>query len=364
MTEHRAVRWLTLAALWVFVGFALSTEVYFNTRVMDPGVDFWWVAKGQFQRAVLWAVLVPVVVWLRDAVPLNRGRWITGIGFHVAVSFGLMAAFYLGRMFVAMVSAGQSLEEFWHWAARGFYGRNLIDVVYYWSVIGVSYALRMRERYQRESLRAAQLEAKLVQAELKALKHQLNPHFLFNTMNTIAVLVRDRRNDDAVQLIARLSALLRVSLESNRVHTVTLRQELEFLSRYLEIQKARFGERLRYEAEADPEALEALVPNLFLQPVVENAILHGVAQKAEAGQVKISAHVHNRRLQVEVHDDGPGFDVREAPLAEGVGLTNTRERLEKHYGADYQMVLRSEKGRGVTVSLVLPFTPAVAPAGA
>ncbi|MBI2511392.1 MAG: histidine kinase [Opitutae bacterium] len=364
MTEHRALRWLILAALWLFVGFALSTEVYFNTRVMDPNVAFWSVAQGQFQRAVLWAVLVPVVVWLRDAVPLNRGRWVAGIGFHVAMSLTLMAGFYLVRMFFAMVAAGEPLEGFWRSAGRWFYGRNLIDVVYYWSVIGVTYALRMRERYQRETLRAAQLEAKLVQAELKALKHQLNPHFLFNTMNTIAVLVRERRNDDAVQLIARLSALLRVSLESNRVHTVTLRQELEFLSRYLEIQKARFGERLHYEAEAEPEALGAQVPNLFLQPVVENAILHGVGQKAETGHVAISACVRGRRLHVEVRDDGPGFDVREAPLAEGVGLTNTRERLEKHYGADYQMVLKSEKGHGVTVSLVLPFTPAAAAARA
>jgi two-component system LytT family sensor kinase len=356
MTEHRVVRWLILAALWVFVGFALSTEVYFNTRVLEPNVEFWSVAQGQFQRAVLWAVLVPVVVWLRDGVPLKRGRWVAGIAFHLAMSFVFMASFYLLRVFIAMVSAGQSLEDFWPSAVKGFYGRNLIDVVYYWSVIAVTYALRMRERYQRESLRAAQLEAKLVQAELKALKHQLNPHFLFNTMNTIAVLVREQRNDDAVQLIARLSTLLRATLESNRVHTVTLRQELDFLSRYLEIQQARFGARLRYEAHAAPEALTALVPNLFLQPVVENAILHGIAQKTAPGEVKIAARVRGRRLEVEVRDDGPGFDAREAALPEGVGLTNTRERLAKHYGADYQMVLKSERGRGVTVSLVLPFT--------
>lgn len=363
MTKHPALRWLILAALWVFVALALSTEVYFNVRVTNPQVHFWAVAQTQIQRAVLWAALVPGVLWLRVVVPLHRGRWVAGIGFHVLMSVALMAGFYLLRVFLSMVSAGEALDEFWAMAARGFYGRNLIDVVYYWSVLGVAYALRLRERYQRESLRAAQLEAKLVQAELKALKHQLNPHFLFNTMNTISVLVRDQRNTEAVQLIARLSALLRTSLESNRVQTVTLRQELDFLSRYLEIQQARFGERLHFEAQAEPEALQAMVPNLFLQPVVENAILHGVAQRAEPGRVEISARVRNRRLQVEVRDDGPGFDAREAPLQEGVGLTNTRERLEKHYGADYQMVLKSEKGRGVTVSLVLPFTPAAAALG-
>lgn len=361
MTKHLPHRWLILAALWVFVGFALSAEVYFNMRVTDPGADFWQVALPQFQRAVLWAVLLPVVIWLREAVPLSRGRWVGGVAFHLVVSLALMAGFYLARIAVSMLSLGEPLETFWQEAWRSFYGRNLIDVVYYWSVIGVTYALRLREKYHRESLRTAQLEAQLVQAELKALKHQLNPHFLFNTMNTISVLVREHRNDEAVQLIARLSSLLRTTLESNRVHTVTLRQELDFLSRYLEIQKARFGERLAYSADADPEALRAMVPNLILQPVVENAILHGVAQKAEAGHVVIHARVRDRRLELEVRDDGPGFDCRERALNEGVGLTNTRERLEKHYGADYQMVLRSDKGRGVTVSLVLPFTPAATP---
>lgn len=361
MTKHLPLRWLILAALWVFVGFALSTEVYFNMRVTNPGVDFWQLAQPQFQRAVLWAVLVPVVIWLRDAVPLNRGRWVGGVLFHVVASLLLMAGFYLVRMSLSMLGNGERLDDFWRDVARNFYGRNLIDVVYYWSVIGVTYALRLREKYHREALRSVQLEAKLVQAELKALKHQLNPHFLFNTMNTISVLVREKRNDEAVQLIARLSSLLRVSLESNRVHTVTLRQELDFLSRYLEIQKARFGERLCFAAEADPEALGALVPNLILQPVVENAILHGVAQKTEPGHVEIHARVRDRRLELEVRDDGPGFDCREHALNEGVGLTNTRERLEKHYGADYQMVLRSDKGRGVTVSLVLPFQPTHAP---
>lgn len=359
MTKHRAARWLGLAALWIFVGFALSVEVYFNTRVTSPDVQFWDVARLQFYRAIFWAFLAPVVVKLRDLVPLNSGRWAGGVAFHVGVSFVVMIGYYLLRLAVGAVSVGDSFSDFWAMAWQSFYGRNLIDVVYYWAVIGITYALRTREQYQRESLRSAQLESKLIEAELKALKHQLNPHFLFNTMNTISVLVRDQRNDEAVQLIARLSSLLRMSLENTRVQTVTLRQELDFLSRYLEIQKARFGDRLQYRANADQAALDAVIPNLILQPVVENAILHGVAQKSEPGVVEISARVREKKLQLEVRDDGPGFDVNHQTGREGIGLTNTRVRLERHYGADFQMVLKSEKGHGVTVSLTLPFRPPV-----
>ncbi len=357
MTKHRAARWLGLAALWIAIGLALSTEVYFNVRVSNPDVLFWEVAQQQFYRAIFWALLAPVVVRLREAIPLDTGRWAGGVAFHAAVSLTVMLGYYLLRHFVAMMSYGDPLSGFWPMALKNFYGRNLIDVVYYWAVIGVSYALRTREQYQRETLRSAQLESQLIEAELKALKHQLNPHFLFNTMNTISVLVRDQRNDEAVQLIARLSSLLRMSLDNTRVQTVTVRQELDFLSRYLEIQKARFGERLQFRSEADPAALDASIPNLILQPVVENAILHGVAQKSEPGTVEITARVHERQLQLVVRDDGPGFDVNERPARQGIGLTNTRLRLEKHYGHDFQMVLKSEKGHGVTVSLVLPFRP-------
>jgi len=362
MTKLALGRWSAIVALWLFVGLVLTIEVYFNVRVSQPGVSFGEVAQGQYQRAVFWALLAPVVLWLRAAVPLPTGRWVGGVAFHLVVSFAIMAAYYLLRVAYLLVSAGEPLAGFWASARGGFYGRNLIDMGYYWAVIGVAYALEVREKYQRESLKAAQLESRLIEAELRALKHQLDPHFLFNTMNTIAVLVREKRNDDAVALIARLGSLLRLTLESTRVQTVTLRQELEFLTRYLEIQQARFGERLSFTAEPDPGTLDAVIPNLILQPLVENAILHGIAQRSTPGHIAIHARVREHRLELEVRDDGPGFAPDPAGrIREGIGLTNTRERLQRHYGADHQMVLRSERGRGVTVSLVLPLRAAPVP---
>lgn len=361
MTKQAAGRWAVIVALWLFVGLVLSIEVYFTVRMSAPEVRFWDVAAGQYQRALLWAVLAPFVIRLKMVVPLAAGRGVGGVLFHFTCSFVIMAVYFLVRILYLMVQAGDPLDQFWPMAQQSFYGRNLIDMAYYWAVLGVAYVLEIREKYQRETLKGAQLESRLIETELRALKHQLKPHFLFNTMNTISVLVREGKNDQAVNLIARLSSLLRTSLESTGIQTVTLRQELDFLTRYLEIQQARFGERLNFRTDTDPASLEAVIPNLILQPIVENAILHGIAQRATPGHVEIIARVREQRLEMQVRDDGPGFEGDPSRrIREGIGLTNTRERLDRLYGKDHQMVLKSEKGRGVTVSLVLPLHTAAA----
>jgi signal transduction histidine kinase len=363
MVPSKYTKWAVYIAVCAFVGLLLTLELYFNWRVdmmsagRAPVIDFVNLAIPQFGRAVMWALLGPLIrqLWLK--MPLHHGRWFGGVGFHLGMSFVVMATYYLGRMGTYRLLWGDpSGRGFWTMALQGFYGRNLIDMVYYWAVIGVSYGLQIREKYSREALKAAQFETRLMEAELKALKQQLNPHFLFNTMNTIAVLVREQRNSEAVTLIARISSLLRMSLENSGVQTVPLRHEVDFLTRYLQVQQARFGDRLQFKSELEPATLDAIIPNLILQPIVENAILHGVAQLARPGCVEISARLRNQRLELQVRDDGPGFgDDRDGPFKEGIGLTNTRVRLTHHYGSDYQMVLKSEKGRGVTATLMLPY---------
>ena len=193
-----------------------------------------------------------------------------------------------------------------------------------------------------------------METELKALREQLHPHFLFNTLNTISVLVRENNNDAAVTLIARLSTLLRMSLDNTRIHEVTVRQEMEFLDRYIEIQKTRFSDRLNVDIAIEPAAMEARIPNLLLQPLVENAILHGIAPKSAPGKVAISGRVENGWLHLEVRDDGPGLVDGTRQAKEGIGLRNTRERIAKIYGPQGQLLLRSEPGAGVTVRIVIP----------
>jgi sensor histidine kinase YesM len=166
--------------------------------------------------------------------------------------------------------------------------------------------------------------------------------------------VRENKNDDAVNLIARLSSLLRMTLDNTGVHEVTLRQEMDFLERYLEIQKARFSDRLMVGIAIEPQAMNARIPNLLLQPIVENAIVHGIAPKSGPGRVDVLGRVEAGKLHLEVRDDGPGLGDGTKRAKEGVGLTNTRERLAKIYGAHGHLLLRSEPGRGVSVQIVVP----------
>jgi two-component system LytT family sensor kinase len=352
--HNRRLRLFALVGCWLFLGFILSIEVYFSSRAWGMPENYVDAAIPQFGRAAMWAALAPFILRMRQKMPLRRGHWVGGIAFHFAMSFVVMAVYYLGRMFSYMVLGDEPLAQFWSFAAKGFVGHNMIDMAFYWAVVAFGFSFEIYQRYKSEELKAAQLETRLVETELKALREQLRPHFLFNTMNTISVLVREGKNDEAVTLIARLSSLLRMSLDATRTQEVTLRQEVDFLERYVDIQKARFSDRLAVGISIDEAAMEARIPNLLLQPIVENAILHGIAQKAGVGRVDVCGHVKDGRLHLEVRDDGPGLENGLRRTKEGIGLTNTRERLAKIYGAAGHLSLRSEPGRGVTVQIVLP----------
>ena len=356
-------RWTRIAVTvvgWALLGFVLSIELYFNSRagMKEAPIDFWELAIPQFGRAAMWACLAPLILQLNKKMPLKRGAWLGGVTFHALFSFTVMAVYYLGRIAAYHLLWPEEMvgHPFWESAQRSFYGRNIIDMAYYWAVLGFGHSLEIYQKYKHEELRSAQLEARLVETELKALREQLHPHFLFNTMNTVAVLVREGKNDAAVTLLAQLSGLLRMSLDPARAHEVTLQEELDFLQRYVEIQQARFSDRLTVHIAIEPEALLARIPNLLLQPLVENAILHGIAPKTAPGRVEVLGRVAEDRLELEVRDDGPGLPPNRAGQP-GIGLANTRARLEKIYGSDHRITLRSEPGRGVSVQISIPFRP-------
>ena len=352
----RYTKWIALVGVWAALGMILSSEVYFSLRVTMPDVNFVEVMGPQYMRVSVWALLTPVVLWLRKMVPLSSGQWIGGLAFHLGLSGSTMLGYYLFRVWITFWREGAIMSEFWATAQQQFFGSNMIDVIFYWVVLGTGYTFEIYRKYKNEQIRGAQLESRLVQSELSALKQQLHPHFLFNTMNTISVLVREGRNKDAVQLLARLSGLLRTTLDSVGVEEVALRQEMEFIERYVEIQKMRFADRLTVVTDVSPEALESRVPNLLLQPLVENAIQHGVSPKRGPGRVTVSGKVVEGQLQLEVFDDGVGIvSAKIDRLREGIGLSNTRERLSRLYGAASQLVLKSEPGRGTSVSIVLPY---------
>jgi two-component system LytT family sensor kinase len=354
-SESMKNRWLRIAATasgWAFLGLVLSLEVYFNMKAEMSWADFVEVAIPQFGRAAMWACVAPFILMLRARMPLSTGHWAGGVLFHVAFSFVVMATFYLGRIEAYSIFFGMRLP-FWYAARTSFYGHNLVDIAYYWAVIAFGYGGELQRRFKNEEIRAAQLESRLIEAELKALREQLKPHFLFNTLNTISVLVRDGKNETAVTLLARLGSLLRMSLDGNHKNETTLRVEMDFLDRYIEIQKARFPDRLTVAISVDEAALGVPVPWLLLQPIVENAILHGVAPKPGPGLVEILGRVENGTLHLEVRDDGPGLpDIR--GIVEGTGLANTRERLAKIYGGASRMTLLGRPSGGISVEILLP----------
>ena len=264
-----------------------------------------------------------------------------------------MAVFFLGRMAGYALFFDMSDSQtggFWKWSLDNFYGHNLIDMAFYWAVLAFGFSSEIHQKYRTEELRAAQLETRLIETELKALRQQMHPHFLFNTLNTVSVLVREQKNAEAVTLVARLSTLLRMALDNTGVPEVTLRQEMDFLARYLEIQQARFSDRLQVSIAITPEAIARAGKSNPVTDITFPAIgKQPVMVLAERG-------VEGGNLFLEVRDDGLGFDGTKR-AKEGIGLANTRERLTKIYGAHGQLLLRSEPGRGVTVQIVLPYRP-------
>jgi two-component system, LytTR family, sensor kinase len=212
-----------------------------------------------------------------------------------------------------------------------------------------------RERESaRFALEKSQLETQLAGAQLDALKMQLHPHFLFNTLNSISVLMREGDAEAANKMLVRLSELLRVALKSKEAQEVSLKDELEFLRGYLEIEQIRFQDRLKVDFKIEKETLDAQVPNLILQPLVENAVRHAVAPRAGATRIEIRAERENGFLRMIIRDDGDGFVKAENSSGSGIGLANTQKRLEKLYGANHDFRLVSEGG-GFAATISIPF---------
>jgi len=233
--------------------------------------------------------------------------------------------------------------------------RFAVYLVVYWTIVGVGHALAYYRKYREREMLAIMLESRLAQTQLQMLKMQLQPHFLFNTLNAISALMH-QDVELADQMLARLAQLLRATLESAGTQEVPLKQELEFVELYLEIEQARFGPRLVVHIDAEAETMDAGVPNLILQPLVENAIRHGIAPRPQTGHIEIRARRENGELRVEIMDDGPGLaGDSSVPQREGVGLTNTRARLRQLYGNAHQFTLANRAGGGLVVTVCVPF---------
>jgi two-component system LytT family sensor kinase len=291
-----------------------------------------------------WAFFAPAVVALARRFPFARPQLTRAVFVHACGATAVIAA----KLWVDALAR-----------ALAFQGKPSIRVtevhmtlLTYVAVVAVVHAAALWRRAQERELRASQLESRLAQAQLHALEAQLHPHFLFNTLHAISALVR---SDPAAadRTIAALADLLRLSLQRRGTQEVPLRQELDFVSRYLEIEQTRFHDRLRVAFEVAEEALDGRLPILVLQPLVENAIRHGIAPRAAGGSLRIAAARRNGMLCVEVEDDGVGLPSE--GVREGVGLANTRARLEQLYGKGDRLLVGARPGGGVRVELRVPW---------
>jgi GAF domain-containing protein len=282
-----------------------------------------------------------------------------------AAGDGLPAA-VVSYAVVPLVARGRALGALWLGSAspRRRYRPDDVELCALLEILGARAALaldnarlysELREAHEHE-LRTSQLEVRLTEARLEALRAQLNPHFLFNALNTIAMLVRREANADALRGIVGLSQLLRQVLDRREAAEVGLGEELALVEHYLAIEQLRYRERLQVEIEVKPETLEARVPSLLLQPLVENAVRHGVGARNQAGHVRIAGRRLGDRLRLEVRDDGPGFPPGWTPRSgRGLGLANTRERLLGLYAGNQRLELGNAPGGGALVAVTIPF---------
>ncbi len=353
---RRAIEWGWIAAIWSAFGLIDAMETVFVMQA--EGMHHAWIKL--FLTSVFswlpWALATPLIMRLGDRFPPVRSRQLSTWTVHVAAcaAVGLTAAAWvtlLNNTFNPYANPVPSNEFLGPWLHK-FYSAILTWMVLYSAVVIVSYVLESRARLAAQQTETARLNELLSKAQLHALRQQIEPHFLFNTLNAVAGLIREQRNDDAVSMIAELSEYLRHVLHESARQQISLGEELDFTQKFLNIQKLRFADRLQVNVNVPGELYSAQVPSLILQPIVENAIKHGISRRVQGGTVNIGAARNNGMLTVNVYNDGPAVIETSVP---GVGLANVRTRLESLYGEAFMLRIDNRAPSGVEVCLSVPF---------
>ncbi len=359
MRRRLLLNWAIVVVVWlVLAGVATTFSYDFRAQVGRP--EKWSnLARIYFSAYLVWSLLfTPVVVWMSHRFTFSKHR----LPQTVAAHFVAAVAVAVTNAAIRIPLHGWIYPDYDKpvpWSAfRSFFLANAYDDLWMYVVVAaIAHGLIYFRKYQDRELRSSELERQLAEAQLEMLKMQLQPHFLFNTLNTAYTLVgRDR--EAAERVIIQLSDLLRMTLEHTGMHEVALHEEIGFIGKYLEIEQVRFQERLTIRYKIAPECLDALVPNMILQPLVENAIKHGVAPHARPGIIEISAVKRRDQLELTVTDNGDGLrdETTDRPgRGSGLGLSNTRARLFQQYGTKSRLELKGETAGGFSAIAIIPF---------
>ncbi len=345
--------WIKLAsvfAFWTLLGVAFAVQFHFASEQIGNPVPWSRAFAHSLADWYVFALLSIPAVLLAGRFTIERPH----AGHALLIHFGASVVFSLVYVTLrAVIALWQNADLSFAPACRALLIKSWhFNLLVYWVIISVNHAFDYYDKLREREVRTAELERHLTEARLQALQMQLNPHFLFNTLHAISALMH-KDVDAADRMLVRLSELLRHALEATDTQEVTLREELDFLSRYLDIEHTRFGPRLTVEMKIAPETLEALVPNLVLQPLLENAIRHGIEPHARPGSIEVSAKRDGESLRLEVRDNGDGL-AGGAPT-ERVGLSNTRARLSQLYGHAQKFSLSNAPQGGFLASIDLPF---------
>ena len=361
--SSRWTNWAIGFGIWTIVGASFGTRSYLYSQTNGPPAGFWEMVLNYMTDFYVWGLFSPLIFRLVKRFRIERGNMAMGLAFHI----------FVGLLFVIAVTA-ITIPILWYlgFANHGavptlgaFFNKLIVNPFYlhqgliaYWGTVVVAHAYEYNRQVQVGRTRASELSAQLAQAQLAALKMQIHPHFLFNTLNSIAALLHEDV-EAADRMLTRLSDFLRITLQSSTTSVVTLREELGFLQAYLDIERVRFRDRLVVELTIAPDVLDARVPNLILQPLVENAVRHGISKQIAIGHLVIDARRLDERLLIRIDDNGPGKPNGNGNLKRrangGVGLANTRARLKQFYG-DFEFNIEDRIDRsGTTVMMNVPY---------
>src|ERR1044071_1420834 len=350
------VRYGLIWGVWTIVALFFTTQAYVMYYAEKQPIRYGQQFLLQALACYLWALATPLVLWLSRRFCIQRHNWLRRGAIHFFISIALVTTLLILHFFAFMIFLGRA-GQITPLRVFGFIYFNLDRwLLIYWLILLMSHAFSYYNSFRKGELKASQLRTQLVQSQLEALKMQVHPHFLFNTLHSISALL-SKDTEAARKMITRLGDFLRLTLENSGTQEVTLQQEIEFLNGYLEIERIRFQDRLTTDIRVDPDVLDVRVPNLILQPLVENAMRHAIGNSA-SGHVEGTAAPRNGVVRIEVKDNAPAIQAEQLVEARrgrgGVGLANTQARLTGIYGDAAHFQLSNNPTGGLVVALEIP----------
>jgi sensor histidine kinase YesM len=346
---------LNLFIIWSVIATIFSFITYFSGRNEGRTTPFIIILTDNFYRYGLWGLLSPLIFGATKKLDFqSKTHYLRSFGIHILLAILFSSVNFIIYGIIAWFSYirfRENSDDMWRFLQNSFLGNQYLGLLIYFLIVFASQAYLRNRKFAEEKQKASVLQAQLVQSQLQALKMQLQPHFLFNTLNSISSLVL-KNPLQAQTMIAKLGDFLRLTLDFNENQMVLLSEELRFLRSYLEIEQIRFSEKLQVIFDVSDDVMNAVVPHLALQPIVENSVKHGISQMTENGKIEITARKLEDKLQLKVKDNGPGKSVSNEKNQ--TGLLNIKTRLKHLYGDNFSFEMDGETGEGMTVTITIP----------